>query len=206
MAKAEFRVRVVLRNPGMLPELQARMQDLSPAFNEIYREWVDINAQKFELAAGGEASGAQIFEEFWQGLSPEYMKEKHGGGTARVTGKMRRGGEARFASAFPDWIMVRTGALRAAMTDPEALYHNIEPGQAVFGTPNDPDLADIVRWQSEKRPVVFLSLPDMNAVRRIIQDFFGFGGNFKSKRESSVGMLEAEASSMDAEFVDRVYE
>lgn len=212
MPNLRFNVKVFLDNPGVLPELQARTQDLSPAFDAIYREWADINAQKFELAAGAEAGGAQVFEEFWAGLSEGYMREKHGEGTARVTKKAKRGA-ARYEGAFPDWIMVRTGALRAALTDPEAMFHDIEAQSATFGTPNDPDLADIVKWQAgerqHERNVVFLSLPDMNAIRRIMQDYLGMGGDFEAIRSAKA--LEAlrvgqEVEAMDAEFAEEAYE
>lgn len=213
MANLRFNVKVFLDNPGVLPELQARMADLRPAFEAIYRDWVDINEQKFEQSVGHEQGGAQVFEEFWAGLSNPYMEQKHGMGTARVTKKMAKGGEARFNGAFPDWLMVRTGALRQAMTDPEALFHDIEPGQAVFGTPLDPDLADIVRWQAgEKqhhRDVIFLSLPDMNAIRRNIQDYLSMGGDFTEMRADealSAVHLEQEVNAMDAEFANEVYE
>ena len=208
MPNIKFNIKVYLENAAVLPELQSRVADLTPAFEAIFNEWVDINKQKFEQSVGREATGAQIFEEFWAPLSAAYMKAKHGGGTARVTKKMARGkASAQFSGAYPDWLMVRTGALREAMTNPDSLFQNIEPQSAVFGTPLDPGLADIVRWlagaRQKNRYVVFLSDPDVNAIKRILQDYFGMGGDFQTIRSTkalaAIGR-EREIESLDAEF------
>lgn len=200
MANLKFNVKIILENPGFLPELRARMSDMSPAFEAIYQRWVDINEQKFEQAKGGEIGGAAVFEEYWQGLSLGYLKSKHPTGAPK---KRTSSGE------FPDWLMVRTGALMQAMTDPESLFYDIEPTSATFGTPNDPDLADIVRWNADKRAVVFLSLPDMNAIRQNVQDYLSMGGDFKEMR-SEAGLrakaLEQEIEAMDAAFQRETYE
>lgn len=205
MANLSFNVRVYTENAGALPEMQSRMQDLSPAFEAIYQRWVDINEQKFEQAKGGEVGGARVFEEFWAGLSDSYLKQKH----PRGAPKRRR----KSTGEFPDWLMVRTGALMNAMTNPEALFHEITEEQAVFGTPNDPDLANIVEWQSgerqKNRNVIFLSGPDMNAIRQILQDYLGMGGDFQAMRSEKALQnvsLQQEVEAMDAEFADEVYE
>lgn len=208
MPRLSFNVSVFIDNAGFLPELQSRVEDLSPAFGAIYQEWVRLNEQKFEQSVGRELAGAQVFEEFWAGLSPAYMKQKHSGGSTQVTNKMAQGkSDASFSRAFPDWLMVRTGALRAAMTNPEALFSDIEPQSAVFGTPNDPELANIVKWQAgEKqhgRYVIFLSDPDVNAINRILQDYLGLGGNFqeiRSQRAMDAIRRNRETAKLDADF------
>jgi len=206
-ANVSFTIKVLVTNAGVLPELQARMADLEPAFHEIYSEWVEINEQKFELSVGKELTGADVFGEFWAPLSPGYMKEKHKTGTAKVTKKTARGGKASYGGPFPDWLLVRTGALRAAMINPDALFQYFDAQQAIFGTPLDPDLADIVIWQTgarqKERYVVFLSDPDVNAIRRILQDYFSLGGDFKEMRFAeglAAVRLEDEVTNMDAEF------
>lgn len=201
MASLRFNVRVNIDNPEALPELRERTANLQPAFEAIYRDWVDINEQKFEQAKGGESSGAQIFEEFWAGLTSGYMREKHPGGAPKRKVQKATGTE------YPDWLMVRTGALMKAMTSPEALFHEFSQDEAVFGTPEDPDLADIVKWQAggrqKERNVIFLSLPDMNAIRKEISDYLAMGGEFQgimfARGLESEGLV-AEAESMDAEF------
>ena len=203
-ANIKFNVKVLLTNPGMLPELQSRMADLEPAFRAIYGEWVDINEQKFGLSKGAEVIGADIFGEEWAALTPDYIKEKHPGGAPKR--RSRKVNDAGYRE-YPDWLMVRTGALMEAMTNPDALFQMFDAQQAVFGTPNDPDLADIVMWQAgprqKERFVVFLSDPDINAIKRNLQDYFSMGGDFQEMR-SEAGMqavqMEKEIESMDAGF------
>lgn len=198
-ADVKFNVQVKVINPAILPELQARMADLSPAFQAIYMEWVGINEQKFSLARGAEISGADIFGEPWAALTPGYIKQKHPTGAP----KRRR----TSTGEYPDWLMVRTGALKEAMTDPDALFKEFDAQQAMFGTPNDPDLADIVMWQTGERQkerfVVFISEPDMNAIERNLQDYFGLGGNFAAIRfAQGMDVVKAESGgqALDAGF------
>lgn len=201
-ANISFNVKVFLENAGVLPELHARMADLSLAFQAIYGEWVDINAQKFGLARGAEAGGADIFGDEWAGLTTGYMRQKHPTGAPKRMVK-RSGGRVE----YPDWLMVRSGALKAAMTNPDALFHRFEEQMATFGLPNDPDLADIVMWQAgarqKERFVVFLADPDINAIRRILHDYFSMGGDFAQMRfEAGMHALdrEQELEQLDAEF------
>lgn len=210
-ANISFNIKVILVNENTLPELKGRMEDLSPAFAAIYPEWADLNKQNFAIAAGKEASGANIFGEEWAALTPEYMKEKHSDGTTRVTRKIKKGGafNIRKGIGAPDWIMVRSGGLRSALIDPEAMFHEFDKQMATFGTPNDPDIADIVAWQMGKRQkeryTIFLSDPDTNAIKRILKDYFSMGGDFADIRFAQ-GMAalnrESDIEDMDAGFGD----
>ena len=61
---------------NVLPEVQARLKDLRPAFEEIVRKWADDNQDKFRMSVGAEASGAEIDPDvFWKGFTPGYMKQ-----------------------------------------------------------------------------------------------------------------------------------
>lgn len=204
MANLRFNVKVYLENAGILPELQARMADLTPFFEAVYRRWVEVNEQKFEQAKGAEATGAFVFDEFWASLSSRYMEAKHPSGAPK---RKKASGE------YPDWLLVRTGALMEAMTNPESLFNAIGPQEATFGTPNDPELADIVRWQSgerqKHREVIFLAEPDLNSIRMNLQDYLGMGGDFQAMRFAAglqAKSLESEMENMDAEFADEVYQ
>lgn len=210
-ANISFNVKVFLENAAVLPELRFRTAHLAPAFDAIFKEWTELNAQKFEQAVGAELSGADVFDEEWVPVTPEYFKRKHEEGTAKVTKKAARGGKASYEGTFPNWLLVRTGALRDAMINPDALFSLIEDEQAVFGTPNDPDLADIVRWQAgarqKQRDVIFLSDPDVNAIKRIIQDYLSMGGDFAELRsEEAFEALnrKSEEAKMDAEFASTI--
>jgi hypothetical protein len=203
-ASTQFTVKVQVINPGLLPELHARMADLEPAFRAIYGEWVDINKQKFELSKGMEQVGANVFGEFWAPLTPGTIKEKHPGGAPK---RKKKSMNAQGYQEYPDWLMVRTGALMEAMSNPEALFQYFDKQKAIFGTPTDPDLADIVMWQAgdrqKNRYVVFLGDPDLNAIRRVLQDYFGMGGEFAEMRFAeglSAIKRESEMKAMDMGF------
>lgn len=200
MPAIKFDVKVTVTNPEVLPEIRKRMDDLSPAFRAIYGEWVGINSQKFSLSRGAESSGADIFGEEWAALTPAYIKQKHPDGAPKR--RLKSTGE------FPDWLMVRTGALREAMIDPEALFHAFDAQQASFGIPNDSDLANIVMWQTgdhqKERFVVFISEPDMNSIERTLQDYFGLGDRFADIRMAqglaAVGYAPIDALGMEVDF------
>lgn len=203
-AAISFNIKVLLENGNMLPELQGRMQDLSPAFQAIYGSWVKLNEQNFELAQGKEAGGADIFDVQWAALTPGYIKQKHPGGAPKR--QRRKAGKGGYQE-YPDWLMVRSGALMEALTNPEAMFQEFDKQMAAFGTPTDPDLADIVIWQmgtrQKERYVVFLSEPDRNMIERTIQDYFSLGGEFADIRFAQ-GMAalnkETEVEQLDAEF------
>ena len=209
MAKnLSFRINVKLENEGALPELGYRTAHLAPAFQAIFEEWVSINAQKFEQSAGEEISGADIFGEEWAPVTMAYYQQKHSQGKAKVTKKEMRGGAARFSGPYPDWLLVRTGALREAMTNPDALFSLIEDDQALFGTPNDPDLADIVAWQAgarqKNRGALFsCQTQTMNGIKRILQAYLSFGVPFQQML-SEAGMAtvsrETQTEALDASF------
>lgn len=205
MANLKFNVKVFVENAGTLEELRSRMADLSPAFEAIFLEWVKLNeTEKFASSKGMESSGADVDGEFWHGLTPDYMKEKHPGGAPR---QRRRRLNAQGYREYPDWLMVRSGALMEAMSNPDALFQYFDPQKAVYGTPLDPDLSDIVQWQAGERQggrnVVFLGMSDMNTIRRVIQDYLGIGGDFAQYRNAEAMShmnLESEIEDMDAEF------
>lgn len=209
MAKnISFNVSVHIQNEGMLYELGYRTKHMAPAYEAIFHEWAELNVQKFEQSVGSELSGAQIWGEEWAPVTATYFKEKHQEGSTKVTKKMKRGGNASFEGAFPNWLMVRTGALRAAMIDPDQLFNAIEDDQAVFGKPINTDLANIVMWQAgekqKHRNIVFLSDPDMNAIRRIIQDYLSMGGDFAELRSAkaleAIGYAPVDALGMEVDF------
>jgi hypothetical protein len=208
MPALNFTIKVLMDNPETMPELEARVSDLSPAFAAIFDAWVKTNAQKFQQSVGAEQTGAGIFDEEWAAVTPQYYRAKHRLGSPKVTQKAARGGKARFAGAFPDWLMVRTGALREAMTNPDALFHEFDAQMAMFGLPEDPFLANLVEWQAGPRQkdrfVVFLADPDRNAIEQILQDYFSLGANFASIRQAkalaAVGYAPIDALGMEADF------
>lgn len=209
MAKnLSFNVQVHIVNEGSLIELGYRTAHMAPAFDAIFREWAALNAQNFEKSVGQELSGADVWGEEWAPVTAAYFKEKHSEGTAKVTQKASKGGKARYQESFPNWLMVRTGALREAMINPDALFSAIDDDQAIFGEPLDAELANIVQWQAgdrqKNRNIIFLSDPDMNAIKRIVQDYLSMGGNFAEMRSekalAAIGYAPVDALGMEVNF------
>ena len=206
-ANVSFKVTTYIEPPELLPERAGRMADLSPAFASIIPQFVAENEQKFEQSVGAELGGARVFGEPWAALTPAYMREKHREGRARVTRKAAKGGAAHFEGPFPDWLMVRSGALREALIDPDSVFQYFDEQQAIFGMPIDEFLADLVVWQSHPRQknryVVFLSQPDMNIIKQVLQDYLGLGGDFQEIR-TQAGLaavaLKQEQAELDAGF------
>lgn len=180
-----FEIAVATKNAELLPELEGRLADLSPAFHAIIIEWARLNADKFAAAAGREAGGAEIDPlVYWEPLASSTRRAK------------RRQGQ-------PDAIMVATGQLLRAMTNPDLMFQNVDAESAVFGSPLDPEDAAKVAYNWSSRQVVFLSTTDQNVIRRIIKDYLSMGPNFEEIRFAR-GLAIAEArrnmAAMDAEF------
>ncbi|SRR5216684_2759326 len=169
-------ITVYQTNVDILPELERRAKDLSPLFDDIIDTWSELNKQKFELAQGGEISGAQIFDVAWKGLSPGYLawKTRH----------------------FPTGtLMVRTGELRASLTDPQGFFRRVEPERAIFGSPNDPDDVAKVRYNWKTRQAVFLSDPDQNMIRQKVSQFFNVS---KTSIRQEVARMDIEFSAVSS--------
>lgn len=149
-----FKIKVYQTNVAVLPELQAKTKDLSELFDQIMDEWAELNKQKFDMAVGAEESGRQIDADvFWKGLSPQYLKWKR--------------------KHFPTGtLMVRTGSLAEALTDPQGFFRMANPEQAIFGTPNDADDALKAAYNFKRRQTIFLGLADQNMIRELTEKFF----------------------------------
>lgn len=184
-----FSISVATENGDVLPELEGRLKDLSPAFQAIIPEWAKLNKQIFDKSKGMEMSGTAVDENvFWDELKESTSKAK------------RRAGQE-------DQIMVATGALMRSLTDPDRIFQNVEADSAVFGTPLDPEDAAKVSFQWARRQVIFLSTIDQNVIRRIVKDYLSMGEGFQEKRFTA-GLAavrnRAEAAEMDAAFDNAV--
>ena len=175
-------------------EIAQRMRDFSIPFAEIINEWAGGNVRKFGAGEGAETSGAagqDLSPVTWEPLqSPDYMKSK------------RRGG-------FADWLMVRTGDLMAALTNPIGTDVSVDAHRVIFGVPLNPN--DAVKALNKRtralRPTVFLSGPDRLMIRRNLQQYISMGGNYKEflwARAGKLGRMQDEAYEMDLNFAEAV--
>ncbi len=180
-----FAVSVVVKNADVLPELAGRLKDLSPAFTAFVPEWAKLNEDIFDASKGMEASGVSVDALVeWDPLVPASSKSK------RLRGR-------------PDWLMVDSGDLRRALTNPDLIFQRITEIDATFGTPLNLEEANKIRWNWEKRQAIFLSTQDQNALRRILQDYFSMGAGFEEKRFAkglAAVQLRQEMGDMDASF------
>lgn len=174
--KLTFKIEVFQENTAILPELERKAKDLTEMFNDIIDEWARENPQKFAMAAGHALVGAQIDPTvFWKELSFRYAEQK-----------MRQG--------YGDSIMVRTGALRESLSNPNSIFRMVEPEQAVFGTPNDPDDVLKMQYNWDTRQTVFLADWDQNMIRQKVSRFFTV--EMQSMKQS--------AAQLDADFAATV--
>lgn len=181
----KFQITVTTKNAVVLPELQARLKDLSPAFEAIIPEWAKLNADKFDAGKGLEGSGAKVDAlVFWEALKPATSKSK----------RRRARGNA---------LMVDSGDLRRALTTPDLVFQRVEAQDAVFGTPLNLEEADKAKFNWAKRQVVFFSTADKNVIRRVVQDYLSYGPGFQEIRFAkglAATRLRKEVADMDAAF------
>ncbi len=175
-----FSVTVYHINTEALPELAERVKNLTPVFHEIIDEWALMNNQKFNKSVGMEFTGVDIDPTVrWEALSLGYIKQKQRDG-------------------FSNQIMVRTGDLRAALTNPKGFFRMVNPQQAIFGTPNDPEDLMKVIYNFKKRQTIFLSDADKNMIRKKINDFLSV------PTQKSYSSIKQEIAQMDVDFGNAV--
>jgi hypothetical protein len=180
-----FKVDVYEVGKPFLGEYAKRAKDLSIVYNDIIKDWVDNNSDKFDASAGYESSGVLIDPGvFWESLTEPYIKQK------------RRLGQ-------PDQIMVATGELEDAMTDPDQIFQYVRPDVAMFGTPLNPEDYDKVKWNWNTRQVVFLSLGDQDMIRKKVHDYLAFGPGYESIQFEK-GMQNLKKAQMDVDFQNTV--
>jgi len=159
--KLSFNISMVWKNVHLLPEMEARLKDMRPVFEQIVQDWAKGNEDKFASAAGMEAVGAQIDPGvFWEALSPEYSAWKRKEGMANQ-------------------IMVATGALEAALSDPGMFFHMETPREAAFGIPTSPEEEAKLGYNWYRRQTLFLSADDQTMIRHHIRNFLAFGENWQ---------------------------
>jgi len=183
--KTSFSIQIDVKNAEVFEEIKERFLNLQPAYEAFVEAWSEINKDMFEKSEGGEMMGSQVDPDvFWQPLSAAYRKAKQ-----------REG--------YPDHLMVATGDLMRALTDPDLVFQALGPQDAVFGSPLSPDDADKVRYNWKTRQSVFFSFPDQRALKRILKDYLTMGEGFEQKRaEAGLAAVRrrAEASQMEVDF------
>jgi len=173
-----FRITVLVENARLLPEIQARMADLSPFFDAVIDDWQRGVEGKFNRGRGQEQAGAEFTPApTWEPLqSKEYVEQKR-----------REGRE--------NWLMVRTGDLKEALMQGQ-FFRMVEPLLADWGTPADPDDEVKVRGNWELRQALFFDSSDMQDIARNANDYMTLGPRFRDIKFAD----GVEKMRMDAEF------
>ena len=146
-----------------LPELAGRFKDLTPVLENVISEWAESNEDKFAKSAGAENTGVlQDDGVFWRPLTHDYWVSKARAG-------------------FEDWLMVRTGALKEALTSPDGFFRVVMADKATFGMPLDPDdaikVTSMVNWDG--RQSIFLNYKDRLAIKREVTNYFQLGEKYR---------------------------
>jgi len=179
MGMFKLQLRTTPKGFERLEEIRARLQDFSVPFASIIQEWAKGNARKFERSAGAELTGADQQLVTWEPVTKAYYKQKHG--------PIMRGER----TLYPDWLMVRTGALRAALGDTSGFAEYVSAKMASFGTPLDPDVAMAASGNREKRPTIFLDRTDRGVIRREMQRYLSMGEGYKAALRAISGSKAA---------------
>ena len=156
-----FKISLFVKNEQILPEIAERVKDLSPAFDNIIEQWARGNKRKFDEARGQEAySVDQGGGVWWDFLTYDYRKRK------------RREG-------FPDWLMVKTGALRDQMINQWGFDREVTPESAVFGSPSLEANKKKVKYNWETRQTIFINESDKKMISSQIKNYITLGENYK---------------------------
>ena len=187
--KTNFSIKIEVKNDEAFSEIKGRLLDLRPAYNAFVKAWANINKDIFESGAGAEVTGADVDADvFWEPLSAGYRKAKQ-------------------AEGYADHLMVATGALMRALTNPDLVFQAIGPQDAIFGSPLSLEEADKVKYNWESRQTVFFSGPDQRALRRILKYYLTMGEGFEQKRfEAGLSAVQqrAEVAQMDLDFANDI--
>ncbi len=164
---------------GEVPAFMAdRLSDLSDFFNVVIGEWTKDNIVKFNEGIGAESSGREVDPGvLWKPLSPGYLAQKEKEGTAGA-------------------LMVRTGSLKASLTDPNLILRDVGADHAIFGEPLDPfDAMKVIHNWDDRQAIFFSGRDQMMVKEKFIKHLMPDSAN---KRPFS--STKAEIAGMDAEF------
>lgn len=176
-----FTLTLATEGETLLPEIAARVRDLSPLFEVVVERWAEGNARKWAAAIGAESSGVEQESGVdWQPLTEDYRKSKR-----------RRG--------WADQLMHATGELEHVLETPEAFFQYITPVAAQFGLPQDPEDLLKVEGNWETRQALFLDVEDMEMIEQSWADYVNGRGPFRDP-PSLAGLARARAREEQAEW------
>ena len=189
-----FKLRLETNPKGFekLDEIRSRLRDFSVPFVSIISKWAQGNIRrKFARGAGAELTGVDQQMAQWTPVTTAYYKQKHG--------PIVRGAR----QLYPDWLMVRTGALRAALGDVGGFAQFVDAHRAVFGTPMNRESEAAAGGNKDRRPTIFLDRTDRNVIKRELQQYLTLGEGYKDIMWAIAGRqygLKKEVKELDIAF------
>lgn len=176
MGTFKLRLEMTPQRFEKLSEIRARLGDFSIPFANIIAEWAQGNIKrKFAKSIGAEQTGVDQSPAAWAPVTPAYYRQKHG--------PIVRGNRP----LYPDWLMVRTGALKEALGTMGGFSEFHDNHRAVFGTPLNSEAQAAAAGNKEKRPTVFLDRTDRHMVRRELQRYLSIGENYQQFMKDIAG-------------------
>lgn len=196
MGLFRLQLKIDPKNFDKISEMRARLDDFSVPFVNIISAWAKGNVKrKFAKSVGQELTGSEQSPASWAPVTMAYYRQKHG--------PIVRGTR----TLYPDWLMVRTGALMEALGTRGGFGEFVDKHRAVFGTPMAPDEAAKASGNKASRPTVFLDRTDRGTVRMELQRYLSLGENYKTLMWQTAGRkagLQKMVKEMDINFQQTV--
>lgn len=173
----QFNVSVIVKGGNVPQYIADRLGDLTEFFNIAIVEWTKDNQAKFLAGIGAESAGTEVDPGvYWKPLSPGYLAQKSREGLSGA-------------------LMVRTGSLKAALTDPGLIMKEVSTDRAIFGEPLDPFDALKVSENWDDRQAIFFSGRDQmmikeKMIKHLSPEFYGRTPYSESKSE--IARMNAE--------------
>ncbi len=172
-------VRLKMMGQNGFQEIQYRVTNFKEVWNEIIDRWLVSNEAKFEKGRGAQLSGVEFDAGDdpvrWMGVTDEYAADKS-------------------ADGYPNWLMVRTGELKKALTERGATdwQEALNPMETLFGTIEMGSFGMMKAiWHRKTRPVIFLSTDDRQMIRDMIGAWFNGDPPFRKYAPSEVESYDA---------------
>lgn len=179
-APVSFQFHAFVIDPGILPGMTERLKDLSPAFNDIIKEWAAGNKDKFAGSVGAELAGYTPDPDvFWPEVTEAYYRSKHG----PISDKWYASHNREPRQLYPDHLMVKSGLTRDSLTSVDQFYSDVQKTETTFGEPMALDAMAALRGnlESRGRQVVFLGELDRDHIDSTITQFIYGRGKYASE-------------------------
>lgn len=178
MPTTNFKISVKISGRDAFDHMAVKLRNFTPAFEEVLKRWLAHNNDKFEEGRGAELSGATFSgDTAWKPVTDAYS-------------------EAKRRMGFPNWLMVRTGELKGALTTRGAFgqYDEIAPMSARFSLTDEP--RQKAQWNLQTRPVMFLDSADQIMIREMFEAYLNDRSPFVAYVPSDTVRMDAEMGAM----------